>query len=118
MARFLNKDLRRVLSVMAVIAALGGVFMNLALFGHEKRMSQRHYEALARMVEAVKIEYPAVSEEDVIKAITSGKTMEDGKRTLTQYGIFAEKGPSARWMITSIGIVMILCMITTFLLFW
>jgi len=126
MARFWNKDLRRIFFTLTVIVAMGGAIINLVLFQYEKRMRQGSYEVLARMVETVTREYPKLREEEVIKTIASSETTETGKATLARYGML-EKGETliiegkkfpVRGMINSICIVTFLCMAFAFLLFW
>ncbi len=91
-----NKGLRKLIVAVIIIAFLGlagcNIFINIFVDGLE----QEHYRTIARLLSAVKKEYPEYSEEEWIKILNSESDNSSGEELLAQYGIDREVSVSVR----------------------
>ena len=86
MGRLWNKDIKRIVLSLGVIAILGGVLCNLALLQFRSRAGAAEYEMVAGMIGAVREKYADVSEEEVMKILRSTEYADGGQFLLRRYG--------------------------------
>lgn len=90
-----NQEVKRLMTVFAVIFFLGGLCCNLVIAGYCRRLDREFNLAVASMLDSVKQAYPAASEEELLELLGENSDRGTEKRLLGQYGIFLEgKGNS------------------------
>ena len=90
MGAFWNKDIKRIIMVMALTWIVGGVFTNLAIFRYQKRVSEAEYNAYANVLSVVKEAYPQAQEDEIIRNLSHVSEMSTGESILRQYGILRD----------------------------
>ncbi|MCR4597871.1 MAG: HAMP domain-containing histidine kinase [Acetatifactor sp.] len=90
MGTFWNKDIKRIILVMALTWIVGGVFTNLAIFRYQKRVSEAEYNAYANILSVVKEAYPQAQEDEIIRNLSHVSEASTGESILRQYGILKD----------------------------
>jgi len=90
MSAFWNKDIKRIIMVMALTWIVGGVFTNLAIFRYQKKVSEAEYNAYANILSVVKEAYPEAQEDEIIRNLSHVSEISTGESILRQYGILRD----------------------------
>lgn len=90
MSSFWNRDIKRIILVMALTFIVGGVFTNLAIFRYQKHVSAAQYNAYAGALSVIKEAYPEAEEDEIIQNLTKASDAASGESILRQYGILKD----------------------------
>ena len=90
MSSFWNRDIKRIILVMALTFIVGGVFTNLAIFRYQKHVSAAQYNAYAGALSVIKEAYPEAEEDEIIRNLTKASDAAFGESVLRQYGILKD----------------------------
>ncbi|MBO5985504.1 MAG: HAMP domain-containing histidine kinase [Lachnospiraceae bacterium] len=90
MSSFWNRDIKRIILVMALTFIVGGVFTNLAIFRYQKHVSAAQYNAYAGALSVIKEAYPEAEEDEIIRNLTKASDAASGESILRQYGILKD----------------------------
>ncbi|MBP5264715.1 MAG: HAMP domain-containing histidine kinase [Lachnospiraceae bacterium] len=90
MSSFWNRDIKRIILVMALTFIVGGVFTNLAIFRYQKHVSAAQYNAYAGALSVIKEAYPEAEEDEIIRNLTKASDAASGESILMQYGILKD----------------------------
>lgn len=82
-----NKGLRKLIIAVFIITILGLAGCNIFINIFINKLEQEHYLTVARLLGAVKEEYPEYSEEEWIKILNNESDNRFGEALLAQYGI-------------------------------